>query len=83
MIMGMCRVGRNILDDVFSLSSEYPPHIPRYHPTLGEMKCGKAKLLSGQVFGFVVNGSYFSLNQVFGMVVWQGKSLSSRLAAGR
>jgi len=36
-----------------------------------------------QLFGIVVNCSYCSLNQVFGVVVWQGKWLSIRAVANR
>jgi len=82
----MCRVGRNISDDVFALSNEFPPYIPRYPPTLGEkMLEGKVTLGAG-FFGFVVNGNDFNkvrkgycwkviiLRLINFLVMWVGQS---------
>jgi len=66
--MGMRLVGRNISYDVFALSNECPPHIPRY-PPLSEKKSVNTKYPSQQVFGIVLTYNRFSLYQVFGMVV--------------
>jgi len=52
-------VGRNISNDVCGESNKSPPHIPIPEPSLEEKKDGKAKYLSQQVFGIMVNGNDF------------------------
>ena len=76
--MGKRIVGRNILNNVCAFSRECPPHIPIPEPPVDHKKGGKAENLLKQVFWTLVNCSDCSLNQVFGMEVWQGKCLSSR-----
>ena len=74
--MGIKLVGRNIVNEVSAETEVCPPHIPRYPHSL-RRKDGKAKNLSKQVFGTVVNSSNCSLNQVFGLAGWQSKYLES------